>query len=166
MNMRNTFILTTFATGFAASTASAEARLAFAPEVDWTFGEYRTCLGYSGVRAINQPLKKFGMEQLAKAGQGADAQFVVGNWTDAILSEQVIAAHEFAVEQCRLRKAGKAFSTECPLGNLSRDAAIELVGADQTEFWANPSRELAELKKSQQDRLEALRPLIEEACGS
>ena len=165
MKSRTTFALITLTATLLASSASAEARLPFPPNVDWTFGEYRTCLGYSGVRAFKKPLKEYGVEQLANAGQGADQQYVVGNWTDAILNEQVIAAHEFAIEQCRLRKADEAFSTECPLGNLSREAAIELVGANQDDFWSKPSSELKSLKETQQDRLEALRPVIEEACG-
>lgn len=163
MKNQTTFALT-IATALFASSTSAEISYFSEPDVDWTFGEYRTCLGYSGVRGFKKPLKEFGVAQLAHAGQGAEQQYVVGNWTDAILNEQIIAAHEFAIEQCRLRKAGETFNTECPLGNLSREAAMEIVGADQDEFWSKPSSELQSLKNAQQERLEALRPAIEEAC--
>jgi hypothetical protein len=165
MNMRTTFTLITFAAVFAGSSATAEARLPFPPSVDWPFGEYRTCLGYAGKRTFKRPLTEYSVERLASVGQGADKQYVVGNWSDPILSEQIIAAHEFTIEQCRLRKLGKSFSKDCPLGNLSRDEAVEIVGADNDEYWSNPSSNLQALKKAQQDRLEALRPVIEEACG-
>ncbi len=165
MKIRFAISASLIATTVLATTALAEVSYFFEPEVDWTFGEYRACLGYSGVRAFKKPLKEYGVEQLENAGQGADKQYVVGNWTDAILNEQIIAAHESAIEQCRLRKADEAFSTECPLGNLSREAAIELAGADQDDFWSKPSSELNSLKETQQERLEALRPVIEEACG-
>ena len=87
------------------------------------------------------------------------------NWSVVILNEQVIAAHEATIEQCNLRKSGETFSTECPLGGLSREDAAQKVGADQDEFWTQPSDNLAALKKEQRTRLEALRPAIEEACG-
>ena len=72
MKSRTTFALITLTATLLGSSASAEARLPFPPNVDWTFGEYRTCLGYSGVRAFKKPLKEYGGEQLANAGQGAD----------------------------------------------------------------------------------------------
>ncbi|WP_170766316.1 hypothetical protein [Ruegeria lacuscaerulensis] len=165
MKLRSTLILTIAAAAIISGAASAQVKLRPSPKVGMPFGEYRKCLGYSGAREYGRQFVKDDQARMAEAGQSADKQPLVTNWSVVILNEQVIAAHEATIEQCNLRKSGETFSTECPLGGLSREDAAQKVGADQDEFWTQPSDNLAALKKEQRTRLEALRPAIEEACG-
>ncbi|WP_282170917.1 hypothetical protein [Ruegeria atlantica] len=165
MKLRTTFTLTIAAAAIFAGAASAQVKLRPTPNVDWPFGDYRTCLGYTGVNEFSKQYVADDQERMAEAGQPADKQYLVTNWSVVILNEQIIAAHEYTVEQCKLRKAGDEYNSECPLGNMSRTSAMELVSADNAEFWNQPSSQHSTLKKEQKVRLNNLGPSLAEACG-
>ena len=165
MKFRTTFTLTIAATAVLSVAASAQVKLRPTPNVEWPFGDYRTCLGYTGVNEFSKQFVADDQERMAEAGQPADKQYLVTNWSVMILNEQIIAAHEYTVEQCQLRKAGDEFNSECPLGNMSRTSAMELVGADKPKFWNQSSSQHSKLKKEQKVRLNNLGPSLAEACG-
>lgn len=165
MKFRTTFTLTIAVAAVLTGAASAQVKLRPTPNVDWPFGEYRVCFGNTGINNVAKQFVDEDQARMADAGQPADKQYLVNNWSVAILNEQIIAAHEYTAEQCRLRKAGEEFDTECPLGNMSRTAAMNVVGADKPEFWSQPSSQKADLKKEQKARLNNLGPVLQEACG-
>ncbi|MBO9433695.1 hypothetical protein J7394_05730 [Ruegeria sp. R13_0] len=165
MKLRSTLILTIAAAAVLSGAASAQVKLRPTPNVDWPFGEYRVCFGNTGVNNVAKQFVEEDQARMADAGQPADKQYLVNNWSVVILNEQIIAAHEYTAKQCELRKAGEGFDTDCPLGNMSRSAAVKAVGADKPEFWNQPSSQHAELKKEQKARLNNLGPVLAEACG-
>lgn len=165
MKNRSLTLVCALATLMTAAAAQAEIRLRPQAGINWPFGEYRHCFGYTPMSDFRRPNVKADQARMAKVGQGAMQQYVANLWSDPIVNEQIIAAHELTLTQCQLRNEGKPYSTECPLGSLSREEAMALVGADEDKYWASDLALLEPLKKEQQQRFDALKPALQEACS-
>ncbi len=165
MKLRSTFLLTLAATAVLPGAAPAQVKLQPIPNVEWTFGEYWACFGNTGVDTVAKQFVEEDQARMADAGLPADKKHLVDDWSVLILNEQIIAAHVYSAKQCELRKAGEEFDTDCPLGNMSRSAAVKVVGADKPDFWFQPSSQHSALKKKQKARLNNLGLVLQDACG-
>ncbi|WP_300074078.1 hypothetical protein [uncultured Ruegeria sp.] len=165
MKNRSLTLVCALATLVTASAAQAEIRLRPQAGINWPFGEYRHCFGYSAMSDLESSYIKADQARMAKVGQGAQQQYVANLWSDPILNMQIIVAHELTLIQCQLRKEGKPYSTECPLGSLAREDAMAMVGADEDDYWASDPALLEPLKKEQQQMFDALKPTLQDTCG-